>query len=103
LPAYAASKAANASLTQTAAMELGVYGIRVNAVAPGGIDTAMSNAPEFDAMDREAWYGKLPIARIGQVEDVAHAVLFLACSESCYMTGTVVPVDAGQLAGHRAL
>jgi len=103
LPAYAASKAANASLAKTAAMELGHYGIRVNAIAPGGIDTAMSNAPEFEGMDRDAWYGNLPISRIGQVDEVARVALFLACDDSSYLTGSVVTVDGGHLAGHKAL
>jgi 3alpha(or 20beta)-hydroxysteroid dehydrogenase len=100
---YAASKAANASFAKTAAMELGGYGIRVNAVAPGGVDTIMSNQPEFDGFDREAWYSRLPIPRIGQVEDIAPVVLMLASDDSRYMTGNVVNIDGGQLAGHAAL
>jgi 3alpha(or 20beta)-hydroxysteroid dehydrogenase len=103
LAAYAASKAANASFAKTAAMELGPYGIRVNAIAPGGVDTPMSNQPEFEAFDRDAWYGKLPIPRIGQPEDIAPVVVTLASDESRYMTGTIVTVDGGQLAGHYAL
>jgi 3alpha(or 20beta)-hydroxysteroid dehydrogenase len=103
LCAYAASKAANASFAKTAAMELGGYGIRVNAVAPGGVDTLMSNQPEFDGFDRDAWYGKLPIPRIGQADDIAPVVLMLASDESRYMTGNVVNIDGGMLAGHSAL
>jgi 3alpha(or 20beta)-hydroxysteroid dehydrogenase len=103
LCAYAASKAANASFAKTAAMELGGYGIRVNAVAPGGVDTVMSNQPEFDGFDRDAWYSKLPIPRIGQVEDIAPVVLMLVSDDSRYMTGNVVTIDGGMLAGHSAL
>jgi 3alpha(or 20beta)-hydroxysteroid dehydrogenase len=103
LCAYAASKAANASFAQTAAMELGAYGIRVNAVAPGGIDTKMSNQPEFAGFDRDAWYSKLPVPRIGRPEDIAPIVLMLASDESRYMTGNVVNIDGGMLAGHSAL
>lgn len=102
LPAYAASKAANVSLTKTVALELSGLGIRVNAIAPGGIDTAMSNSPEFDEMDKDGWYGKLPIPRIGEVEEIARTVLFLASDESSYMTGSVLVVDGGQLAGRAA-
>ena len=103
LCAYAASKAANASFAKTAAMELGGYGIRVNAVAPGGVDTAMSNQPEFDGFDRDAWYGSLPVPRIGQPEDIVPVVLLLASDDSRYMTGNVVNIDGGMLAGHSAL
>lgn len=63
LVAYAASKAANISAIKTIAMELG--GVRVNCITPSGIDTAMSNAPEFDGMDKEAYYSGLPLGRIG--------------------------------------
>ena len=103
LCAYAASKAANASFAKTAAMELGGYGIRVNAVAPGGVDTVMSNQPEFDGFDRDAWYSRLPIPRIGQAGDIAPVVLMLASDDSRYMTGNVVNIDGGMLAGHSAL
>ena len=103
LCAYAASKAANASFAKTAAMELGAYGIRVNAIAPGGIDTPMSNQPEFEGFDRDAWYRKLPIPRIGQPDDIVPIVVMLASDESRYMTGNVVNIDGGMLAGHSAL
>jgi 3alpha(or 20beta)-hydroxysteroid dehydrogenase len=103
LSAYGASKAANALFAKTAAMELGSYGIRVNALTPGGIDTPMSNQPEFEGFDRDAWYSKLPVARIGQPDDVAPLVVMLASEESRYLTGAVIPIDGGQLAGHSAL
>jgi 3alpha(or 20beta)-hydroxysteroid dehydrogenase len=92
---YGPSKAANALLGRTAARELGPRGIRVNVIAPGGIDTDMSNGPEFQNQDRSAWWRHLPIARIGTVDDVASVVLFLVSDESSWITGTVVSVDGG--------
>jgi 3alpha(or 20beta)-hydroxysteroid dehydrogenase len=103
LSAYASSKAANANFARTAAMELGAYGIRVNAIAPGGIDTPMSNQPEFEGFDKDAWYGKLPVPRIGRTEEIARVALLLASDEGSYMTGSVVNVDGGHMAGHSAL
>jgi 3alpha(or 20beta)-hydroxysteroid dehydrogenase len=103
LSAYASSKAANANFARTAAMELGAYGIRVNAIAPGGIDTPMSNQPEFEGFDKNAWYGKLPVPRIGRTEEIARVALLLASDEGSYMTGSVVNVDGGHMAGHSAL
>jgi 3alpha(or 20beta)-hydroxysteroid dehydrogenase len=103
MAAYAASKAANANLAKTAAMELGKYGIRVNAIVPGGIDTPMSNMPEFDGLDKDLWYSRLPIPRIGQPYDVATVTLMLASDDSAYVTGSIVFVDGGMLAGHAAL
>ena len=102
LAAYSASKAATIALTRTAAIELGPLGIRVNAIAPGGVDTPMSNQPEFAGMDKDAWYGGQPIPRIGRAEEVARLQLFLASDESSYCTGSVYPVDGGQLAGPKA-
>jgi 3alpha(or 20beta)-hydroxysteroid dehydrogenase len=103
LSAYAASKAANVSFTRTAAMELGVHNIRVNAVAPGGVDTPMSNQPEFEGFDRDSWYAKQPVPRIGVPDDIVPIVLMLAEEEARFVTGTVVPIDGGMLAGHSAL
>ena len=95
---YGASKAANALFARAAARELGPMGIRVNAISPGSIDTDMSNGPWSEGMDREAWWRDQPVARSGEVEDVAALVLFLASDESSYMTGTVICVDGGSQA-----
>jgi 3alpha(or 20beta)-hydroxysteroid dehydrogenase len=101
MSAYAASKAANANFAQSAAMAFGKYGIRVNAITPGGIDTPMSNQPQFDGhLDKDRLYSKLPIPRIGQPEDIAPLVLLLASDESGYITGDVINVDGGLMAGH---
>jgi 3alpha(or 20beta)-hydroxysteroid dehydrogenase len=101
--AYAASKAANANLTRTAAIELGQYGIRVNAIAPGAVDTPMSNAPEFDGVDKVAWSKQLPIPRIGIPDDMAPTVVLIASDQSRYMTGSMIKIDGGMLAGHTTL
>ena len=102
LSAYAASKAANAVLAKCAAIELGADGIRVNSVHPGGIDTQMSNQPEFAGMDKDAWYGTMPIPRIGQPEDIARLLLYLASDESAFSTGSEFVADGGMLAGPKA-
>jgi 3alpha(or 20beta)-hydroxysteroid dehydrogenase len=99
LTAYSASKAGNAAITKCAAMELGPDHIRVNAVVPGGIETPMSQGPEFEGIDTSSTYLRLPIPRIGQPEEVAEAVLFLASDASSYMTGTELIIDGGMLAG----
>jgi 3alpha(or 20beta)-hydroxysteroid dehydrogenase len=96
---YSASKAGNAAVTRCAAVELGGKGIRVNSIHPGGVDTAMSSGPDFDAIDKDKWYASLPIPRIGQPSDVAQTALFLASEASSYVTGTQFIVDGGQLAG----
>jgi 3alpha(or 20beta)-hydroxysteroid dehydrogenase len=103
LAAYSASKAGNAVVSRCAAIELGSDGIRVNSVHPGGVDTPMSNQPEFDAMDKDSWYGSMPIPRIGQPEEIARVLLFLASDESSFMTGSECVVDGGRLAGLRSL
>ncbi|MEV8515190.1 glucose 1-dehydrogenase [Dactylosporangium sp. NPDC051484] len=97
--AYGTSKAANASLARNAAVEYAGTGIRVNSIHPGGVDTDMSRSPEFEAIDKDAWYGGLPIPRIGLAEEVAQAALFLASDASSYTTGSRIIVDGGQLAG----
>jgi 3alpha(or 20beta)-hydroxysteroid dehydrogenase len=102
LSAYAASKAASAVVVKCAAIELGRDGIRVNAIHPGGIDTDMSNQPEFEGMDKEAWYGAMPIPRIGRVDDIGPLVVYLASDESSFATGASFVIDGGMLAGPTA-
>jgi 3-oxoacyl-[acyl-carrier protein] reductase len=91
---YSAAKAAIVGLTKAAAKEAARYGVRVNAIQPGLIETAMTAAmpPEVLA-DR---LKDVPLGRIGTVEDVANAALFLAGDLSSYITGTVVEVTGGR-------
>ena len=98
---YVASKWAVRGMTKTAALELGQYGIRVNSVHPGGIDTPMLGGPEFGNVDKDAAFGSQPIARIGRPEEIARLVLFLASEESSYCTGSEFAADGGRMAGHR--
>jgi 3alpha(or 20beta)-hydroxysteroid dehydrogenase len=98
--AYGASKFAVRGMTRTAALELGHDNIRVNAVCPGTIDTAMVSAPEFDDVDKDAYFASQPVPRIGRAEEVANMMIFLASDESSFCTGAEFVVDGGALAGH---
>jgi 3alpha(or 20beta)-hydroxysteroid dehydrogenase len=99
VPAYTASKFAVRGLTRTAAIELGPYGIRVNAVVPGPTRTAMTERPGWTDADYAAAYGLYPLGRMAEPEEVAAACLFLACDESSYCTGSDLVVDGGVTAG----
>jgi NAD(P)-dependent dehydrogenase (short-subunit alcohol dehydrogenase family) len=95
--AYVSSKWAVRGLTRVAALELAAHGIRVNAVIPGPIATPMLvNDEDPGVFER---LSRLPAGRIGQPEDVAEAVLFLASDRSAFITGSEITVDGGQLAG----
>ena len=90
---YSASKAGLIGLTKSVARELASRGICANAVAPGFIDTEMTQAlPE---KSREAAKASIPMGRMGSVEDIAHIVTFLAGDKSNYITGQVICVDGG--------
>lgn len=90
---YSASKAGLIGLTKSAAKELGARGVTVNAVAPGFIETEMTEHLPDEA--KEAFLGRVLIKRPGSSDDVASAVLFLASDEASYITGQVLPVDGG--------
>ena len=100
--AYGASKAGMMSLARGMALELAPFNIRVNAVCPGVIDTPMnernlSRAEDPEAM-RRSWFEITPLNRLGTPEDVAKAMLFLACDDSSFITGTPLVIDGGRLA-----
>ncbi len=92
---YSASKGGVIALTKSAARELAARGVCVNAVAPGFIQTAMTD--KLQESDKEKILVQVPMGRMGQPEDVAKAVLFLASPDSDYITGQVVVVDGGMV------
>lgn len=95
---YSASKAALHMLTQTLAVDLGADRVRVNAVAPGVIETPMTAATRSDPARLAGFLKRTPAGRLGQPEEVAAAVLFLASPMASYINGTTLPVDGGFLA-----
>ena len=92
---YAASKAGIIGMTKSAAKELASRGITVNAVAPGFIETEMTEV--LSDKLKEEMRGQIPLARMGQPEDVAKAVAFLASDSAAYITGQVLQVDGGMV------
>ncbi|MGD8279167.1 MAG: 3-oxoacyl-ACP reductase FabG, partial [Gemmatimonadota bacterium] len=92
---YAASKAGLIGLTRTVARELAARGVLCNAVAPGFIETEMTE--DLPAEVREAMAGQIALGRFGRPEDVAGAVRFLAGPAAAYITGQVIVVDGGMV------
>ena len=90
---YGASKAGVIGFTKSAARELASRGVTVNAIAPGFIETAMT--AKISAEAREALLKQIPLGGLGQPEDIANAVLFLASPGARYITGQALPVDGG--------
>lgn len=90
---YAAAKAGVIGMTKTLAKELGRKGFTVNAVAPGFIKTAMTNAMPEDVLQQMS--SKVAVQRLGETSDIANAVLFLASESASYINGTVISVDGG--------
>ncbi len=106
---YRASKAAVIQFTKSVAIELAHHEIRVNAIAPGNIRTAIvrksaagedrAHIEEFEAKIRAQMRNDRPLKREGTVDDVAEAALYFATDKSRYVTGTILPIDGGTVAG----
>ncbi|MGW1069353.1 SDR family NAD(P)-dependent oxidoreductase [Streptomyces aureus] len=93
---YSAAKAAVVQLTKTLATEAGPHGIRVNAVAPGWIRTPMTDRHGERQAHTEAFMARLsPLGRVGEPEDIAHAVLYLASDASAFTTGQILRPNGG--------
>jgi 3-oxoacyl-[acyl-carrier protein] reductase len=90
---YASSKAGLVGMTKALAAEVASRGITVNCVAPGFIESPMTR--DLGEAQRAALLGTIPMARLGQPEDVAAAVLYLAANESAYVTGHTLHVNGG--------
>ncbi len=96
---YTASKWAVRGMTKSAAVALGRYGIRVNSVHPGPIETAMLyQNPTVEAGGVDALLGRVPLGRVAEAEEVAKLTLFLASDESSYSTGSEFVIDGGMMA-----
>jgi NAD(P)-dependent dehydrogenase (short-subunit alcohol dehydrogenase family) len=98
LTAYNASKAGLLGLIRTAANELGLYGIRINAVCPGLIRTRITQTHFGNAEILKDYFRHIPLGRGGEPQEVAAAVAFLASDAASFITGTTLVVDGGQMA-----
>jgi glucose 1-dehydrogenase len=98
IPAYCASKGGVMQLTKAAALALAPHGIRVNAVGPGSIDTAMMAAVNANPEALARALSRTPLGRIGTAREVADVVAFLASPKAAYVTGETIYVDGGRLA-----
>ena len=92
---YAASKAGLIGMTQSIAKEVGSRGITVNCIAPGWIDTEMTD--ELPENSKSALLDRIPLGKIGKPEDIAYTALFLASNEANYITGQTITVDGGRI------
>jgi NAD(P)-dependent dehydrogenase (short-subunit alcohol dehydrogenase family) len=91
---YNASKAGVAHLTKSLATEWAKYNIRVNAISPGYMDTALNRVPALEAQ-KQVWIGNTPQKRLGAVDDLNNLAVYLASDGSAYMTGSNCIIDGG--------
>ena len=99
LAAYSATKGAIAALSRSLAVEYGAFGIRVNYLCPGFIETALTDRVLRNPQIRKALLDQTPLRRFGTPEDVAKAALFLVSAESAFITGAGLAVDGGMAVG----
>lgn len=92
---YCAAKAGVAALTRCTALEYGPLGVRCNAIAPGIIQTEMTKPALSDSATMANWMRRIPLKRLGQPEDVADVVVWLASDEARYVTGDTILIDGG--------
>jgi 3-oxoacyl-[acyl-carrier protein] reductase len=97
MSSYIAAKAAVMALTRAAATEWAKYGINVNCIAPGIIDTPMTQRTIGPLFTPEKLQAHVPLNRMGKPEDIARTALFLVSEDASYITGTTIPVDGGTI------
>jgi len=97
--AYNASKAAVINYTRALALDHGKDNIRVNAICPGLIDTALTNGIQRQPALLDHWKGRIPLGRAGTAEEMANIACFLASDEASYITGSIIVADGGMTAG----
>ena len=98
VPGYSASKGGVAQLTKSLASAYAADGIRVNAIAPGWIETALTRALRDDPARSQAILSRTPLGRWGRPDDVAGAAVFLCSPAASFITGAIIPIDGGYLA-----
>ncbi|WP_040758586.1 SDR family NAD(P)-dependent oxidoreductase [Sporosarcina newyorkensis] len=103
LLSYAASKGGIVQITKCLAVEWADHGIRVNAISPGYIETALAKGATQDPQFRERILSRTPQNRFGKPEEIAKVVKFLLSDEASFITGVILPVDGGLLAGDPSL
>jgi NAD(P)-dependent dehydrogenase (short-subunit alcohol dehydrogenase family) len=95
---YAASKHAVEGLTKAAALEAAPFGVRVNAVAPGPVDTGMLERFTATAERKNALIAGVPLKRMGRPDEIANAIVFVASDRAAFVTGQIIGVDGGKMA-----
>ncbi|MGO4728551.1 MULTISPECIES: SDR family NAD(P)-dependent oxidoreductase [unclassified Inquilinus] len=96
---YVASKHAVEGMTKSAALEAAAFGVRVNAVAPGPIETGMLNRFTGTAEAKASLAAKVPLGRVGDPDEIAGAIVFATSDQASFMTGQILTVDGGKTAG----